>query len=63
MKTAAMQYAVTIALTGALGLMAATSSFAQIGTAAEGRSLLSQYCAPPENGADAHRFYCRDGRG
>jgi len=58
MKTAAMQYVVTIALTGALGLM--TSSFTQARTGAEGGSLLSQYCAPPENGADVHRFYCRN---
>jgi len=60
MKTAAMQYVVTIALTGALGLMAATSSFTQARTGAEGGSFLSQYCAPPENGADVHRFYCRN---
>jgi hypothetical protein len=63
MKTAAMQYVVTIALTGALGLMAATSSFAQARTGAEGGSYLSQHCVPPENGEDAHRFYCRNGPG
>jgi len=62
MTTTALHYAVIIGLTG-LALIAAISSFAQIRTGARAASHLSQYCAPQEESSDAHRFYCRDGRG
>ena len=63
MKTVAMQYAVVVALAGALDLSAATPSFEQIGTGASGRGSISQYCVPPPESIDAHRFYCQFGRG
>ena len=61
MKT--MQQAVTVALVGTLGLLAVTSSFAPMQMPAEGHSLISQYCAPPDETADLHRVYCRYGQG
>ena len=60
MKT--MQQAVTVALVGTLGLLAVTSSFAPTQMPAEGHSLISQYCAPPDEAAP-HRVYCRYGQG
>jgi hypothetical protein len=63
MTTAALRYVVTFALASALCLMVAIASLEHIRTGAEGRSLMSQYCVPPDDGSDAHRFYCRHGRG
>jgi hypothetical protein len=60
MKT--MQQAVTVALVGTLGFLAVTASFAPMQMPAEGHSLISQYCAPPDETA-LHRVYCRYGRG
>jgi hypothetical protein len=56
-----MQQAVTVALVGTLGLLAVTSSFAPM-QMPEGHSLISQYCAPPDETA-LHRVYCRYGQG
>jgi hypothetical protein len=62
MKTAAMRYAATIGLLGALALLAAISAAGQIHSGAEGGSALAQYCAPPphHDQPDLHRIYCRD---
>ena len=51
------------AIAAALALTAAISSAAAVRSPANQRT--SQYCAPIEEAADAnaHRFYCRDGRG
>ena len=51
------------AIAAALALTAAISSAATVRGPANQRT--SQYCAPIEEAADAnaHRFYCRDGRG
>ena len=62
MKTIATRYAMTVGLAGMLALTAAGYSFAQIRTGAEGRTTVSQYCAPlDEESLDARRFYCRSG--
>jgi hypothetical protein len=63
MKTTALSGAPTRAIAAALALTAVINSEAPVsGTANNGRA---QYCAPIEEAADAnaHRFYCRDGRG
>jgi hypothetical protein len=62
MKTTTLSGASTRAIAAALALTAAISSQATMRGAANGRA---QYCAPVEEAADAnaHRFYCRDGRG
>jgi len=52
----------TVGLAGVLALTVAGYSFAQIRTGAEGRTTVSQYCAPlDEESLDARRFYCRSG--
>jgi hypothetical protein len=62
MKTIATRHAMTVGLAGVLALTAASCSFAQIRTGAEGRTTVSQYCAPlDEQSLDARRFYCRSG--
>jgi hypothetical protein len=53
MKT--IQYAATVAL--AIGL--ATPSHVQI-RAVERSIGISQYCVPPDHGADVQKLYCRD---
>lgn len=63
MKTVAMQYTVVVALVGAFGLRAVTPLLAQMGTGAEERSSISQYCVPSPESIDAHRFYCQLGPG
>ncbi len=61
MKTAAMQYAVTITLAGALALTATARTYAQTRTGPEGGRSLAQYCAPPHyDTTDLHRIYCRE---
>ena len=62
MKTIATRYAMTVGLAGVLALTTASYSFAQIRTGAEGRTTVSQYCAPPdEESPDARKLYCRSG--
>jgi hypothetical protein len=61
MKTVAMQYEVVVILAGAFGLNATMPSFSQMGTTAEGRSSISQYCVPPPESIEVHRFYCQFG--
>ena len=63
MKTLAMQYAVVVALAGVFGLSAAMPSFAQSGAEARGRSSITQYCVPPPEVIEVHRFYCQFGPG
>jgi hypothetical protein len=58
MKTVAIQYALIAALAAAVGLSAA-AVLAQTGLKATGRTLISQYCAPPPETLEAHRFYCQ----
>ena len=63
MKKAALEGTLVCAIAAALALTAAMSSAAAVRGPANQRT--SQYCAPIEEAADAnaHRFYCRDGRG
>jgi hypothetical protein len=62
MKTIATRYAMTVGLAGTLALTAVSHSFAQIRTGVEAGTIVSQYCAPPdEERPDARRFYCRSG--
>jgi hypothetical protein len=62
MKTIATGYATTVGLAGALALTAMSCSIAQTRAGAEAGTIVSQYCAPPdEEGPDARRFYCRSG--
>jgi hypothetical protein len=63
MKTLVRQYAVVVALAGAFGFGAATPSLAQSATGAEGRSSIAQYCVPPPESIEYHRFYCQFGPG
>ena len=61
-KTIATRYAMIVGLAGVLALTVAGYSFAQIRTGPEGRTTVSQYCAPlDEESLDARRFYCRSG--
>jgi hypothetical protein len=62
MKTTAPRGAPVRAIAAALALTAAIGSAAAVRGPANERT--SQYCAPIEEAADAnaHRFYCRDGR-
>jgi hypothetical protein len=64
MKTAAMQYAVTVGVAGVLALTGATPSFGQIRTGTEGgNGYTFQYCVPPkEDSSDAQRVYCEGWR-
>jgi uncharacterized membrane protein len=59
MKTSLVKCVEAAALAGALALAAATSSFAQTRTAADGTRKLSQYCVPPDDSLTAHRIFCR----
>jgi hypothetical protein len=51
--------AITVVLAGALGLTAADSSAGHIRAGAETRGVVAQFCLPPPDGSDAHRFHCR----
>jgi hypothetical protein len=62
MKTIARRYAMTVGLAGALTLTAMNCSVVQSRGGADGRTTVSQYCAPlDEESPDARRFYCRSG--
>ena len=62
MKTIARRYAMTVGLAGALALTAMNCSVAQSRVGADGRTTVSQYCAPlDEESPDARRFYCCGG--
>jgi hypothetical protein len=62
MKTIATRYAMIVGLAGVLALTAASYSFAQTRAGTDGRTIMSQYCAPlDEESPDARRFYCRSG--
>jgi len=62
MNNTAIRRAVT-RLISAMLLVAQTSAFTQVRSAAQERSQVAQFCVPPEPDADAHRFYCRNGDG
>jgi uncharacterized membrane protein YbhN (UPF0104 family) len=59
MRWTILRYAANAGLIGMLALAAATSSFGQVRTGASAGNELAQYCAPPDESPDAHRFYCR----
>jgi hypothetical protein len=64
MNTATARHTVAVGLAGALALTATIDSRTQAQTMADGRGPMVQYCAPrEESSVDAHRFYCRNGRG
>ena len=56
MRTTALKYAVGVGLGGMLALGAATG-FGEIRTTVAARQV-TQYCIPPRDNPDAHRFYC-----
>jgi hypothetical protein len=60
MKTAAMQYAVTVALAGALALTATSGPSAQMRAGAAGDGAVAQYCAPQHESTDLQRIFCRE---
>ncbi len=56
--------AATGGLLGALLLVAPmTGALAQVQSAIHAPSHVAQFCAPPEQGAGAPRFYCRNDQG
>jgi hypothetical protein len=59
MKTSLVKYVEATALAGALALAAATSSFAQTRTAADGTRRMSQYCVPQDDSLAAQKIFCR----
>jgi hypothetical protein len=59
MKTSLVKYVEAVALAGALALTMATSSFAQIRTAADGAHRMSQYCVPQDDSLAAQKIFCR----
>src|SRR5215469_11113079 len=59
MRTTILRYAANAGLIGVLALAAASSSFGQVRTQAPTGNELAQYCAPQDESADAHKFYCR----
>jgi hypothetical protein len=64
MNTATARHMMAVGLAGALALTATIDTRMQVQTTADGRGQMVQYCAPREEGSvDAHRFYCRNGRG
>ena len=64
MDTAAIRRHMVVGLVGVLALIATTGSCAQVQATPDGRGHTAQYCAPlEESSVDAHRFYCRNGRG
>jgi hypothetical protein len=63
MTTATTAYLAQVGLACALALIAVSYWPAQIPTGVEGGITVSQYCAPPEESTDTHRFYCRHGSG
>jgi hypothetical protein len=60
MNNAAIRRAVKRGLVSAMLFVAQTSSFTQV-SAAQERNHVAQFCAPPDQEADAPRFYCRNG--
>jgi hypothetical protein len=64
MNTIATRHLVAAGLAGTLVLTATIDSRVLAQTTADGRGPTVQYCAPrEESSVDAHRFYCRNGRG
>jgi hypothetical protein len=64
MNKIAIRPAATGGLLGALLLVASmTGALAQAQSAMHARSHVAQFCAPPEQGGGAPRFYCRNDQG
>lgn len=64
MNTTATHHQVVVGLAAALALIATIGSYAPVQATAHERGHTAQYCAPLEEASvDAHRFYCRSGRG
>ena len=57
MRTTALKYAMSVGLGGMLALGAATG-FGLVWTGTVAASQVTQYCVPPRDNPDAHRFYC-----
>jgi predicted ATPase len=53
----ALKRAVTLVVAGTLGLWSTAGSTAPV-RMHDGYAVMSQYCAPPDDGADIVRFYC-----
>ncbi len=63
MKTSIMKYGGAIGLAGALALVAATSSFAQIRTGEGSNGYPYQYCVPQDESAGLRQaLYCAEER-
>jgi hypothetical protein len=57
MRATTLKYAMSVGLGGMLALGAATG-FGQVRTGTVAASQVTQYCLPPRDNPDAHRFYC-----
>ena len=57
MRATALKYAMGVGLGGMLALGAATG-FDQLRTGTVAARQVTQYCIPPRDNPDAHRFYC-----
>jgi len=58
MTSMTVKYAMTVVLAAALGLATAGST-GHVRAGAENGNVVAQFCLPPPDGSDAHRFYCR----
>ena len=57
MRATTLKYAMSVGLGGMLALGAATG-LGQARTRTVAASRVTQYCLPPHDNPDAHRFYC-----
>lgn len=59
MRRTILKYAIGVGLGGMLALGAAFG-FGQVRTGTLAAGQVTQYCVPPQDHPDAHRFYCRN---
>jgi hypothetical protein len=57
MRATALKYAMSVGLGGMLALGTPTD-FGQLRTGTVAARQVTQYCIPPRDNPDAHRFYC-----
>jgi hypothetical protein len=51
--------AIAFVVAGTLGLSASSPTSGSVGAGAERGDVVAQFCLPPPDSSDAHRFYCR----
>lgn len=61
MKKTAICQALLCALVGPALLVAVSPALAQVQSARQERRQVAQFCAPPDQGGSAPRFYCQGG--